>query len=240
MFALRSILSDGLISPRSSWRRESNSVSGSVNAPKHPNILRLSISDDPLDEKFFSYLSTIAPCGQVTELEVPAVSPLMNLRSCVSCISRLDSLNIFDNTTETVVDDDDENNDNNDEYWVLRQGLADPVTCRMLQGVQLRKLIFSIPSLTEEAMPTIRLIIERLPQLQSLDIECDRRRELPQLLHALINGLAHLTSMKVHCGGDAAQWTQVHLRLLQTAHTRAFWSEVYPFWDDSTLFVSLW
>ena len=153
-------------------------------------------------------------------------------------MSRQDSLNVFDNTMETIADDDESNN-NNDDNWVLHQALADPVTCHMLRGVQLRKLIFSIPSMIEDAMPTIRLIIEQLPQLQSLDIEWDRHRELPQLLHALINGLAQLTSMKVHCGADAAEWTQIRLRRLQTTHTRAFWSEIYPFWEGSILFVSL-
>jgi hypothetical protein len=127
----------------------------------------------------------------------------------------------------------------NDNNWILHQMLTDPAICTWLKRVELKKLIFSVRSVTKEAMPTILLIIERLPQLQSLDIECDRRRELPHFLHALINGLPQLTALTVHSDGDTAQWTQIHLRLLQTAHTRAFRSEIYPFWDDSTLFVSL-
>ena len=104
--------------------------------------------------------------------------------------------------------------------WIFHQMLIDPVTCHMLQAAQLRKLMFTFPASMKDAMPLIRLIIKGLPQLKIIEIEGDGRSQLPLLLHALINGLHHLT-----------------LRALQNDSTRPFRSEIYPFRIDSTIFV---
>ena len=88
-------------------------------------------------------------------------------------------------------------------------------------------------------MPIIRLIVERLPELQIIELDCGDRQELPHLLHTLINGLVHLAFLTARCGERAAKSTEIRLQALKTSHTPPFRSEIFQTFVDNILYIWL-
>jgi hypothetical protein len=178
-----------------------------------------------------SHFSILDRCNQVTSLTISGVLPLINLRTCVSHLSKLRTLCIEGYAIDRRHEGEDECK------WILDELLADQLLCNMLISCGLRKLVFDIPFTIPTAKPIIRLIVERLPQLQIIEVEGGDHQERPHLLHILINGLVHLAFLTVHCGVTAAKPTEIRLKALTTSQTRPFRSETFEKFDEGILFI---
>jgi hypothetical protein len=171
----------------------------------------------------------------VTSLTISDVFPLIDLRSCVSRLSKCRTQRISGYTIESRYVDEDENEDR----WTLDELLSDASLCNMLLSVGLTKLVFCISYTIPTVMPIIRLIVERLPQLQIVELDCDHREELPHLLHTLINDLVQLTFLTVRYIGGASNSALILLDTLKTLHTRSFRSEVFDSSHETIVFFWL-
>ena len=216
-----------------SWDRRSNLVYPSKDYFKPLEKLELFIYTDPVTTDDSSYFSILDRYNQVTTLTVSDVLRLIDLRSCVSHLSKLHTLCIVGYAIEGRAVGE------NEYKWILDELLADQLLCNMLLSVGLRKLVFSISHTIPTVMPIIHLIVERLPHLQIMEFDCDARQELPHLLHTLINGLVFLTFLSI-CGGEAAlKSAEVQLKTRQTLDTRPFRSELFAAEYESCLFIWL-
>ena len=102
--------------------------------------------------------------NQVTSLTVSDVLALIDLLSYVSHLSRLHTLCISGYTIEWSYAYEGEYK------WILHELLADQLLCNMLISCGLRKLGLYISYTISTVMPIVRLIVERLPQRQIVEL----------------------------------------------------------------------
>jgi hypothetical protein len=166
-----------------------------------------------INDEFLSYLLTIAPWHQIISLKIDDPLDLCQLRSLLSKMINLRTLQLhyhFD------YDFDDDSNKQN-----LIDLFNDTSLCNILMSNGLQKLFLYTDSGYPDMTNIAFLIVKQLPHLQIIEL-CINNIQMFETLLILMNGLPKLNFVIFHGGLEDGNQEHSKMRVLRKYSTRAY------------------
>lgn len=187
--------------------------------------------DDEMDDEFISLLPKIIRGDRVRSVSIMQPSNRTHLHTLFSHVINLRTL-----TLDYATEDGDPISSKEEPLIEL---LIDQSLCNKLMLNGLQQLNLSIHGDRTKLINIAHLIVDRLPRLQVIELECGDD-EVVEMAQILIDGLVKLNFVTLHVCMTYGSSYEKELRALCSSRTPSFRTEVVKFVTDrDTIFIWL-